>query len=61
MSRGDKGSMPGFATTRWSLILKASPGPDAAREALEHICRDYRARFLPSCDAPATPPRTPRT
>lgn len=38
--------MPGFATTRWSLILKASPGPDAAREALEHICRDYRAPVL---------------
>jgi RNA polymerase sigma-70 factor (ECF subfamily) len=38
--------MSGFATTRWSLILKSGPGPDAAREALEHICRDYRAPVL---------------
>lgn len=38
--------MPGFATTRWSLILKSGPGPDSAREALEHICRDYRAPVL---------------
>lgn len=38
--------MPGFATTRWSLILKSDPGPDSARDALEHICRDYRAPVL---------------
>ena len=38
--------MPGFATTRWSLILKAGPGPGAARETLEYICRDYRAPVL---------------
>ena len=38
--------MPGFATTRWSLILKSDPGPGAASDALEHICRDYRAPVL---------------
>ena len=38
--------MPGFATTRWSLILKSGPGPESARDALEHICRDYRAPVL---------------
>lgn len=38
--------MPGFATTRWSLILKSGPGSDPSCDALEHICRDYRAPVL---------------
>ena len=38
--------MPGFATTRWSLILNSEPGPAAVRDALEYICRDYRAPVL---------------
>lgn len=45
-SRGVSASMPGFANTRWSLILKSGPGPDAGSDALEHICRDYRAPVL---------------
>ena len=38
--------MPGFATTRWSLILDAHLGPEAALDALEQICRDYRGPVL---------------
>lgn len=38
--------MPGFATTRWSLILGARLEPEAARQALGQICRDYRAPVL---------------
>jgi RNA polymerase sigma factor (sigma-70 family) len=38
--------VPGFATTRWSLILDARTGPEAGRAALEQICRDYRSPVL---------------
>jgi RNA polymerase sigma factor (sigma-70 family) len=38
--------VPGFATTRWSLILDARAGPETARNALEEICRDYRGPVL---------------
>lgn len=38
--------MSHFATTRWSLILDARTGPDRARQALEEICRAYRAPIL---------------
>lgn len=38
--------MTQFATTRWSLILDARCGPDAARVALEEICRAYRSPVL---------------
>lgn len=38
--------MSQFATTRWSLILDARTGQDRAREALEEICRAYRAPIL---------------
>lgn len=38
--------MPGFATTRWSLILDARQGPEASLHALDQICRDYRGPVL---------------
>ena len=38
--------MSGFATTRWSLIFEARGGPEASRDALEQICRDYRGPVL---------------
>ena len=38
--------MSQFATTRWSLILDARTGRERAREALEEICRAYRAPIL---------------
>lgn len=38
--------MSRFATTRWSLILDARTGPEAAREAMEEICRAYRSPVL---------------
>ena len=38
--------MAGFETTRWSLILNARLGPEAAQEALEQICRAYRGPVL---------------
>ena len=46
--RSEKGTatVPGFATTRWSLILDARTGPEAGRVALEQICRDYRGPVL---------------
>jgi RNA polymerase sigma factor (sigma-70 family) len=43
---GPRKPMQGFATTRWSLILKSGPGPEPAREALAYICSDYRAPVL---------------
>jgi len=38
--------MTGFATTRWSLIVSAASESSQARDALEDLCRAYRAPVL---------------
>jgi RNA polymerase sigma factor (sigma-70 family) len=35
-----------FQTTRWSMVLEARGGSDAARRALEELCRTYRAPVI---------------
>ena len=38
--------MTRFQTTRWSIVLQAREGTSDAREALEELCRTYRAPVI---------------